>query len=102
MAQGYQRHDHDVDGEKPHRHERDLGADPNHARTHAVGVGHRNHHPPDDEKRQNGTDEASYSGVEPVFVADGLALSGLPRDAVRKAADEEEDRHHLEEPGQPP
>ena len=69
----------DVNGEEPHRHQRHLRADPDHAGADAVGVGHRDHCRPGDEQRQHRTDQASQPTVEPLAVTEVPCAALTPR-----------------------
>jgi len=94
------RGDHqDVDRQEPQR-QRHLAA--THA-GHARGERHRHRehrkHGPEGHEPQGRAEQPRAPGAEPVPVGVTTPHRGLPRDRVRVAAHEEEDRHHLEEPG---
>ena len=56
---------------------------------------------PGGEDGEDGEDQALEAAGEPGGVVFAAALGGLPAESVDVAADEEEDGHDLEEPGEP-
>ena len=90
-----------VDDEKPDRHNRDAG---DNLQLRGVGVEHDPGQANQRPGRQNGKDRQDEP-LQPVGQPGGVAflpvLGSLPAEPIDVAADEEKDRHDLEEPGQP-
>ena len=101
MGKRNEQDNENVDHQKPGGQQRELGG---YFEQRAIGVEQDRaeaEERPDCQHRQDGVDEPMQSAGQPGGVTLLPLLSGLPAKPVDVAADEEEDRHHLEEPGQP-
>ena len=101
VGQGREQDHQNVDDQEPGGQQRELGGN---LQQRGIGVelerGEADERP-GREHGQNRADEAPESSGQPGGIAVLAALGGLPAKPVDIAADEEEERHHLEEPGQP-
>ena len=96
-----QQDDKCVDRQEPRRHERDLGTDTDHPGRHADAMGHAGGDDPEQDEHQHRPQKASEPAAKPIPVRCAVPTGRIPGDPVGIASDEEEDGHHLHDPGQP-
>jgi len=104
--------DHEVDGKEPERPERQGGPgreerakerrsvpDPRtRGRSDVEQVHPDDHRAPDREEHERGPQQPHHPGLHEAPVGIASSSRRLEGDEVREPTDEEEDRHHLEEP----
>ena len=98
-GRGDRAHD-DVRGEEPGRDERDLRGGAQRRRGHAGRRRDRHGRQPGEEQGHHGHEEAPQAAAQPPRVRRAAGPGAPPRQGVGVPADEEEHRHHLEDPGQ--
>ena len=101
IAVWHDRGDHQIDREKPHRDQRELRRQRDNLALHAQHRPEQCEGRPDEEQRQHRIDQSLQPPGEPFGIGAVVTPVGRPAGIIGKAADEEEDRHHLKPPGQP-
>ena len=95
-----ERNDHDVRREEPGRHERHLGRGAERPTGHARGIRDRGDHQPGEEQWHDRGAEATQARTQPPGIRLAPGASRAPGQRIGVAADEEEHRHDLDDPGE--
>ena len=90
----------DVRREEPGRHQRHLGCRAQRPARNPRREGDGGGDQPGEQQRHDGHEEATQARPQPPGIRHVAGAGRPPGQRVRVAADEEEDRHHLEDPGE--